>query len=353
MNKHEVKKIITELSPFAQKKKIQDGGNSIESMIKVLNEQLDSQLGSDTFRSNLTSVKMFLEHMVQRANELKERVDIAKKDESLFDEVLQRTELYSLMSALNNKLDGLISSIRHQVLNVITFKNGKYSEMAKSVNKLTNLKNKFSDNINNKTFDGMKVNPAIMTAFFGGKTKRGLGVRKTISVDGTGITTMFGGKEVKLIEVTKDGIRFTNEATLSNQSKDIKLLFEKLGIPSSTKNIRQYITNNNKAFPIIGKHITKYSNIKGERQTIAEGMYYMYSSLQQWAELYNLQNQYQEALDSSDQLTAEEQSYWETQISEAVENMNGRGYISDNSWMELKEDCLQIFLMQKMHRQLI
>lgn len=273
------------------------GDDILKAMKKVFKDEYQGVLKSKHYRDNVFSIDLFIKEVESNIQYF--------KDNNMMDLALE--------------LDGLLTRITSIVLSTwnksgyqFKYVDGKITNKAITSEKLPRIKGKIKDDIAKATLDGGIISGRLLAALNGGVFK-GREVKPTVFVTADGLYFETTDGLQPMIKFVNGVPAFTDYAKMEG-APHVRRIFSLMGL--ETNNVMKYVrmTNmeNRGVSAILGKYVSGSSEFRdyknwGNQNIIAELLYGMYASANQWAKFYQAQEAIlsEEGLENTEELLNE------------------------------------------------
>lgn len=312
-----VKQIIKDFSSDFQND-YETRGDMYESMIFVLNKNIENEFGDTQAINEYKGLVLFLNNI---KNNQEASLTIKDKNGNPDPDI----ETYRDCQGLKNKLTGVIISTDNRVIVEArrNEKNDSVSLMKKSSDKVETLKDTYKAIVANRTMRNGMITNTLYDKFFNKDESKG-----KIRVDGNGLSFVDRyNNEIKLIENVNGEIRFSEEAKKNVIA--VKDMFNNLGILLKEIHVGKFINYEDKQIRQL-----PYNYKVGNSQSYAAMLYFMVASAYQMAE-HRKANEQLEKLDKKEDLD-EYDSIYEFSMSKVVNDNKGLRDMSFGDFSNLK-----------------
>lgn len=294
------------------------GKNILDVMIEDFYKKASGNLRSADYRQNLYSIAKFLEGH-------KERIKSMEQQTTEFN-----LDAYMASLDIFNKIGSTVVSTWNKNGKEYVYENGELKVLKLTSSNLSRMRTQIVDEVSKASLNGDIISDRLFNYLKGSIAKtryNNRSIGKIYSIDENGLSVNVEGTNIKLIEKVKvkSGVafRFTVDGreTYINQSRK---LFTVLGLDRSRNgnNINSYITKNNSEFDVIQDYVKSYTNEQKDNQLVAEAIYYMMASANQWAEYKKQLNDLDTIKEDIDDYDAKKASLIESLNSGTLDGFN-------------------------------
>jgi hypothetical protein len=266
---NDIIQIIKDFSVEINNYSLSNKKSIIESTIKVLKDNANKQYGSSHIKNEMYSISVYL-------NKLNNNLKTYEKN---------NIQLFIETSNIIAKVETLISSNwTKEIFDIFYDEDNNFRTKLIKSDKLSKFKYAMKDSVSYKTFDKNFISNKAKYLFIPGEYNNKK-IDPKIVIDNEGLKRIsYGGKYVLLIDTSKGYPIFTENA--KNEDFDLIVdLFSSLGLRTDSANIKFMVETDNDEMRIPLLHMNGKNN--GERNSIAELLFGMYGSLNQWAQFAN------------------------------------------------------------------